>query len=49
MSGVQNTILLGIGSVAELRTQNYHGFAWIFDPNPMGPLPDPKTTKTNMI
>ena len=32
-----------IGSPTELRTRNYRGFARNFDPNPMGPVLDPKT------
>ncbi len=33
------------GSPRELRTRNYRGFTWNFDPNPMGPVPDPKSIK----
>ena len=29
--------------------RNYLGFAWNFDPNPMGPLPEPKTIKIDEI
>ncbi len=38
-----------MGSPCELRTRNYRQTQWIFDPDPMGPLPDPTNSKTDVF